>query len=241
MISPNHHSGSPALVARPLFALTVSLLGMISLTMTACGPDNPLSALAALASFSEEEFEALAQEAQAFNELIEALSLVDVRIVNNTDVIAEIEIQSAIPQPDTEAIFFGLPQPDVGFPSFETIDSKTVRVLPGGTVTGSIKCGEVIGISIRAPFNAPSADRFNDNFGLFIQPGNVQISGIGLADDSFTGDIPAMVRFVQPDTDALDCANGTLVIRIDTPATIAEGADTSDIIQTLGSASLSAE
>ena len=241
MLSQDHLSTSHKVVRCVSSSLALLLVGLIPFTVAGCGPGNPLSALAALASFSGEQFDELSAELETFNEMVEALPSAAVRIVNNTDVIAEIELASAVEDLISDSPFLGIPPIEGGFSSFTSVDGKTVQVLPQGTASGTIKCGQVIGVAIRAPSAGVRIDLFNDSFGLFISPGNVQLSGVGVADDSFTGDILAVVRFVRPDEDGFDCQNGTLVIEIETAATVVEGADSSDSVQTTGSASLSIE
>ena len=88
-----------------------------------------------------------------------------------------------------------------------------------GTATGTLKCGEVLGISVKAPFDADAATPgytydTNDVYDLYLEPGNCASSGAGISQTAFSGDTFTLVRYVRPAEDGLDCATQTLVITI---------------------------
>ena len=100
-------------------------------------------------------------------------------------------------------------------------ETATVLVLGDGEARGEVKCGDVIGVAITAPLDAPAIFGLPvDPYGLYIEPGNVVLAGAGRsAEDPFTGDVIVGTRFVLPTTDELDCASGTLVITIESAGT----------------------
>lgn len=190
-----------------------------ALALAACGC-FPLAAATGCPASSSNPFEGFIpseSEFQAFNELVENLPTVEVRIVNETTAAAHVEITAGITS--FSDMFFAGP-----FPGEETflqmVENATILVAPGGTVTGSIKCGEVIAVSVTAPADREVPGFGEDLFGLFISSGNIVLSGTGTAgEEDFTGDLVTTARFVRPDDGDLDCETGTLVIRVETLAT----------------------
>ncbi len=194
------------------------MLAISALMVTAgCGE----SSLVTL-GLSEEDLEAFGAAQADFNEQIESLPSITVRIVNETAAIARVELASGASGPA-----FPVPEVVEGFadpfvpegPFLQSIDSQVVLVAPGGTVSGPLKCGEVIGISATVPADAESFGFGTDAFGLFISSGNIAFSGIGeAAQMDFSGDTVGGARFVRPEVDGIVCGRDTLVVRIESPA-----------------------
>ncbi|MFQ5413771.1 MAG: hypothetical protein ACE5E6_04860 [Phycisphaerae bacterium] len=185
--------------------LAVGLVACAACALAACvGPFGDLLALVP----SEEEL-------AAFNERVAALPSVAVRIVNNTDVLASVKLEVSMPGLESEVL--GAVGGVAGADILNQIDSRELLISAGGAATGSIKCGETIGISARAPFDASGFGFTSSGFGPFFEPGNIQFSGTGASDESFTGDIVSTVRLIRPAVDGIDCETATLVIQIDTP------------------------
>jgi hypothetical protein len=146
-----------------------------------------------------------------------------VRIVNNTDATARVGLTSA-------AIW----APDCGFwfadgsaddPNYQVADEQSLLVAGNGTATGTVKCGELIAVTVRAPYDLwedPSYYGWYDTYayGLYLEAGNVTLTGVGVTtDNGFSGDTVALIRYVRQVEDGLDCANDTLVITIETLGT----------------------
>jgi hypothetical protein len=143
---------------------------------------------------------------------------VSVRIVNNTDAAARVALIAAGEAPTPPGGFPGYP---TGDPYYEQADQDDLLVSANGTATGTVKCGGLIGITATAPLDL-SLDSsmygwgYYDLFGLYIDPGNVTLSGVGVSGpDEFTGDTLALVWFVRPTEDGPDCTSETLVITIE--------------------------
>ncbi len=133
-----------------------AMLAISALMVTAgCGAGSPLGAL----GLSDEDLEAFGAAQADFNQQIESLPAITVRIINETSAIARIELGSGASGPE-----FPIPEGLEGFadpftpeePFLQAIDSQVVLVAPGGTVSGPLKCGEVIGISATVPADAES-------------------------------------------------------------------------------------
>jgi len=154
---------------------------------------------------------------RALDAQIDALPSLAVRIVNEAGVTAHVELVSGITGPEMPDLdIFGNP---AGMePYLEQADFQQVSIVTGGTVTGTLKCGEVIGISVTASSGLETTDYYYsvESFGLYVSQGNVALSGIGSPPtaDSFSGDILGNARFIRPTTDGVDCATQTLVICI---------------------------
>lgn|GEM_PF-1506361 len=195
-------------------SFVVTAVGMAALLCLAgCGLTDLLGYIP-----TEEELELYNWELKEFNERVENLPLLAVRIVNNTDVIASVELESGMAGPEPD-LFGDLPYLEYEEPYLTPVDGQTVLIAPGGTATGTIKCGEVIGVSAQAPFDEPSFDYGGDAFGLYVSPGNIDFSGIGSPGGGFEGDSITTTRFVRPAEDGVDCEADVLVIQIDTIAT----------------------
>ena len=116
---------------------------------------------------------------------------------------------------------------------------------PGGTATGKVPCGEVLGVSVVAGLNTYSYYPQDETFQIYLPGGNVDIAGIGVTGEGeFTGDVLVPARFIRPESDGVDCTQDTLVLRILTPAAepaydFETGAIVSESV--LGSAELSVE
>jgi len=201
---------------------------------------------------TEEEFLAYLDELRAFEEDVAALPDITIRIENLTSAIAYVELISAVEPPPFPGEDFGGRVEGSGFgfegPFLSGIDFDQLLIEPNGTVSGPVKCGEVIAVSAIVPAD-PAADFFFgpgvDAFGLFISQGNVSFSGLGSPpEDDFTGDIVEGARFVQPAIDGINCESDTLVIRITTTATVSVfDPDTGELISggSLGTGTISSE
>jgi hypothetical protein len=204
--------------------------------------------LLGLLGASEEDLQALAAAQEEFDAEVEALPSVRVRIINETSVMASVDLQAGVSGPELPATSSVLDELAGGFAGEEfltSVASASVFIAARGTVEGEIKCGEVIVVSVRAPFDVEGFG-FSDNaFGLYAELGNVSLTGLGASgEEDFTGDIVATARFIRPDMDGLDCETGTLVIRIQTPgASAVRDPDTGQLIasQQPGSGTVSVE
>jgi hypothetical protein len=145
-----------------------------------------------------------------------------VRIVNNTDATARVVLTPAgIWTPECDLWFVDASADD---PNYQQADEQALLVAAHGTVTGTVKCGELIAVTVRAPYDLSDDgsyyNYYNYDYGLYLDPGNVTLSGVGAAaEDGFSGDTVALIRYVRQVEDGLDCANDTLVITIQTLGT----------------------
>ncbi len=218
------------------FGLSIVSLALIS-TLTGCGALIPLALLGSgFGEFADgfgdigASFEAFEQAFDEFEQQVEATPFVEVRLVNNSDVTAEVRLVSGIDGPDPGEVidadlgFFSFIG-EVGFGVFE-IDYQTVLVPAGETATGEIRCGSVIGISAVAPIEDGADSRnfrdFDHGFGhddddidLFVPAGTISFDGAGTSNDGFEGALSTK-RFLEPATEGLDCMSGALVVTIDT-------------------------
>jgi len=147
---------------------------------------------------------------------------VAVRIANNTDATASVGLTSAgVFMPDCGFWFMG----SGGDPNYQTADDESLLVAAHGTATGTIKCGELMAITVRAPYDLSEDPSYygwygDYAYGLYLEPGNVALSGVGVTtDNGFSGDTVALIRYVRQVEDGLDCATDTLVITIETLGT----------------------
>ena len=194
---------------------------------------------------SEAEVSAYEQEVAAFNDRVDALPSVDVRVVNETVAVAKVTFSVSMtgPQfPDPLGDFYG----DLGEPSLLTpIDTPVILVTAGGTVTGKLKCGEVISISAIAPADHSGFDAYSnsgDPFGTF---GNIDLDGAGtVPDGTFSGDRITTTRILHPDADGLTCLGGSLEVRIQTvgaPAIIDPQTGETVVFETAGTGVITVE
>ncbi len=144
---------------------------------------------------------------------------VSVRIVNNTDAVASVYLASAGLGPPLPAI---LSYP--GDTAYVVAETRSVLVDARGTATGDLKCGEVLGMSVKVPFDVDTASLgylsyTGDTYGLYLEPGNSVLSGAGVGQTGFSGDTFALVRYVRPAEDGLNCGTQTLVITIEAAGT----------------------
>jgi hypothetical protein len=153
-------------------------------------------------------------------EAMDAVPSVNVRIVNQTDVPARVMFDAGITPPQTGTIF------DIIYPgdTLLSVGGETVVVAAGGTATGAVKCGEVIGIAAITPGDVEAyLGTSAEAFGLWMSGGNIVFTGAGASQGSdFTGDVQptGVARFVRPSVDGLNCGSGTLVVEILTPGTL---------------------
>lgn len=140
---------------------------------------------------------------------------VSVRIVNETSATAHVHLISAGFAPEAPAFLSYAGEGDYYYPLVE----RSVLVGPDGTASGTLKCGEVLGLAVKAPFDLDAAlfvyiTDTSDPYNLYLEPGNCALDGVGVSPSAFTGDTYALVRYVRPVEDGLDCATQTLVITI---------------------------
>jgi hypothetical protein len=146
-----------------------------------------------------------------------------VRIVNNTDATARVVLGSAGVWTADCGLWFSYASSDD--PNYQEADQQSLLVAADGTAIGTVKCGDIIGITVRAPYNLSDDGSYYEwygsyEYGLYLDAGNVTLSGVGVtADDAFSGDTVALVRYVRQVEDELDCINDTLVITIETLGT----------------------
>lgn len=190
------------------------------------GIGGELDLLGLLGGFAptEEEVSAFEEATRQFQTEVDALPSVTVRVVNQTDTEALVQLVSGKPGPQSDE-FFGveglIPSPygEAGSVGMQRIDDHQFTIAPGGEATGAVKCGDVIAVSVNAPANFGTT--FYDEggaFGLFAGAGNIQFSGAGMSHDTFEGDVVG-ARYIQPVEDGLSCATNTVVVRIESPAT----------------------
>ncbi len=189
-----------------------------------CPPSTATGAgLSALEAFmpSEAELNQYQRELAEFSARLEDQPSVAVRIVNNTAATARVVLSSGVEGPEPPMGEYDYALPETTF--LTSVASATILVAANGTASGTLACGDVIGISATAPFDAQGEYAYGplseDAFGLYIEPGNVTLAGAGSASSGgFSGDTLAVTHFVRPATDNLTCATDTLVITIETPA-----------------------
>ena len=197
--------------------ISVALAGALALG-GGCGLDGLLGYIP-----TAEELESYSRELDEFRQQVEELPSLSIRIVNHTDTVAGVELRSGLtgPEPDFFDDITGL---DTYYlfeePGLTGIEDISVLIAAGGTVTGEIKCGEVIGVSSAAPFDGVSFgyQYGGSDFGLYLSDGNIHLIGIGESGGDFEGDVISLTRFVRIDQDDIDCETAVLVIEIDTPA-----------------------
>jgi hypothetical protein len=167
-------------------------------------------------------FQCAMEYGQEYQEAINSLSSVNVRIVNETDVSARVELDAGVTPVLSDRCSDLVNMTGTG-PVLATAEPVTVVVAAHGTATGTAKCGEVIGISATTPGTADwTYITASDAFGLYIPGGNIVFTGAGSSTDTtFVGDVePAATgRFIRPTADGLNCTTGTIVITIQTPGT----------------------
>lgn len=164
-------------------------------------------------------FWAAAEYARRLDAAVKALPSVQLRVVNKTGVSARVWFSSGIkigavpfPYPGSEALV-------------DYADSQEVVVSAGGTVTGTIKCGEVIGVAAATPGDLTSYYGPSElGYGLYMSAGNIRFSGAGSSPSggsSFTGDVEntQLSRYVQPLVDGLNCSAGTIAVEVTTAGT----------------------
>ena len=160
------------------------------------------------------------------------MPVVTIRITNETDTIVRANLSSGLSAPDLYGDGFFDP---FGEEYLELVDSLSVLIAPNGSVEGTLRCGDVIGITSDAPFDGFDLYIANSAFGLYLGSGNVVFTGIGVAtDESVSGDTISFARFVRPDADNLDCNTQAIVIHIQTPGRrLVSHPDTGELISGL--------
>lgn len=147
---------------------------------------------------------------------------VAVRIVNNTDATARVVLTPAgIFTANCDFGLFGGWSDD---PNYMSADDQSLLVAGNGTATGTVKCGEIIAVTVRAPYDVWDDSSYygwyDSAYGLYLDAGNVAMSGAGVtSDNDFSGDTVSLIRYVRQVEDGLDCASDTLVITIETLGT----------------------
>jgi hypothetical protein len=200
---------------------------MVSVALVALaagsGCNDPIAGLAGLGSLmpSAEELQQYEQDIAQFNDEVANLPALAVRIVNDTDLVARVDLTSAMPFPELATDELVMPDFGADTPSLSLVDTQTVIVAAHGTATGTLKCGDVLGISISDPLSLGGVEGTDtDAFGLYMPSGNIALRGFGQpAESSFRGDVLNTTRFVRPAEDGLDCSTATLVLTIEAPAT----------------------
>ena len=144
-----------------------------------------------------------------------------VRIVNNTDATARVSLGTSSIWDSGCGGILGDISPD---PNYNEAASDSLLVAANGTATGTIKCGEIVGVTVSAPYDLSSDDYYygysDYSFGLYLDEGNVRLSGVGVSSESnFTGDTVSLYRYVRQAEDNLDCTADTLVITIESLGT----------------------
>ena len=199
-------------------------IAAVSVCLAGCTGASPL--------FPFEDFLPSEAEFEAFNERVDALPVVTIRITNETDTIVRANLSSGLSAPDLYGDGFFDP---FGEEYLELVDSLSVLIAPNGSVEGTLRCGDVIGITSDAPFDGFDLYIANSAFGLYLGSGNVVFTGIGVAtDESVSGDTISFARFVRPDADNLDCNTQAIVIHIQTPGRrLVSHPDTGELISGL--------
>lgn len=216
MQSKRHNIWKRALLIGGILVSCIPVIG--------CGGEAGLLGL--LAGFdafvpSEEELAAFEKELDVFKEKVAALPETAVHIINQTGETVRVEIVAGMVGPRADE-FLGLdifgPGSVPGESLLNEIDRHEVLIGPHGNVQGRIKCGEVIGLSVQAPFDGYGRYGGNETFGLYLDNGNVQISGAGVSHETFTGDVIG-ARYVRPLEEGLVCESGTLLLIIESTVT----------------------
>ena len=178
-----------------------ALFGLTS-TLTGCGAILPFALLGS-GGFGDlgATFDAIDAAFTELEQQIDATPFVEVRVVNNSDVTAEVHLISGIQGPEPSEFI----NADLGFFSFIgefgfniiEADRQTVLVAPGGTATGELRCGDMIGLSAVAPIDGGANPRdfrdfdhsfgSNDSIDLFVPTGTVSFGGIGTSNDGVRG------------------------------------------------------
>lgn len=140
---------------------------------------------------------------------------VAVQIVNETSATANVHLISAGLAPEAPSFLSYGGEGDSYYP----LHQRSVLIGPDGTATGTLKCGEVLAVAVKAPFDLDAAmfvytTDASDPYNLYLEPGNCALDGVGVSPSAFAGDIYALVRYVRPTEDGLDCTTQTLVITI---------------------------
>lgn len=163
------------------------------------------------------------------------------RVVNETDEDVIVYLTSAIDQPRVPGPLGPL-RPLYTDPEYmESAGRRVVRVPARGTADRQFKCGDLLGIS------ALTDSALLDDYwflyedtsyvsGISINGGNVSFSGAGAPspDGGFAGDVINTVWYIRPATDGLDCATGTVVVRIKTAGEVPVVDDETNEIVALG-------
>jgi hypothetical protein len=149
-----------------------------------------------------------------FDQQVANLPSATVQVVNPTSVAVDVTLEAGMNGPNPPVTISDYPPYwEHSGPSVELypVDTQTATVAAGATQPISVKCGEVIGISVNAladSVEAPYIPNYGQ-FGLYISPGNVALRGLGTAGD---GD---WARFLRPAEDGLDCTAQTLDLTIE--------------------------
>lgn len=198
------------------------LAALICLPLAACS----LTALLP----SQEELNTYEEQQAAFQEQVDALPELPIRLVNNTPFIAYVRITATMQGPaDPFSSSFDVFVDPAYDGSWVEVDSQDVYISAGGTVDGTIKCAEAIGISSNAPYDINGLGDGGYEYGVYASGGNIVFSGAGSGSSELTGDLIDTVRIVRPAEDGVDCSGDMLVIEITTAASeecIGDSADT---------------
>ena len=167
-----------------------------------------------------DEFQSILDAFESFQARADATPDVAVRIVNDSEVLAMVHLNSGIEGPAPEdfgefgMVFDSFPFDEKDLPLYP-LSREQVLVEAGGTAAGAIRCGDTIAISILAPLENTLFLDYEEDFGLYAEPGNVALEGLGTPGEMFTGDTLSTVRYIRPASDGVDCTADTLTIRIE--------------------------
>lgn len=193
-------------------SLRVVVAAVLGVGVLTAGSGCTVGLLASLAGSSQYYGQVL--------QAVDALPSANVRIVNETEAEATVSLASSIKMPTGPPGLGPMLYPYDGAEYMESADEKSVRVAAGGTVTGTFKCGETIGISVMAGGGDSVFADYPYLFGLSIGGGNINLTGAGgPSGGDFAGDMVSSIRYITPADDGLDCTVGTIVILIQTPST----------------------
>lgn len=156
----------------------------------------------------DSEYEAYEAAVAEFDQSVADAPDVPVRVVNETGVIVAINVHSTFVEPPCLYC-------DVPTDLYRRVDEIAALVEAGGTVMGTIKCGELLVVYSVAPYDTSIPLSYGQQCGFSTLQGNVNFSGIGSSGETdVSGDVVASTRCIRPADDGLDCENGTIVITI---------------------------
>lgn len=191
---------------------TVSVVAftvLVSASGAGCGPLYLVSALLS------PEWAAYQAALRDYEQRVARLPSVAVQVVNRTALAVDVTVVAGMEEPDPPVTISEMPPyfvPNTS-PSIDIVpvDSQYVSAAAGATQSITVKCGEVIGVSVTTLGEAEDTPAVPvvGQFGLSVFAGNVPLGGLGTADDT------GLARFIRPGTDDLDCTAQTLVLTVE--------------------------